>query len=129
MRFLRRHQYLLCFLAALVFACVMVLRQFIANQSAHVQLREDFILLHEQAEQKACSRLYSTLIEQLPRLSDGSLVEDLERTSIYVFVDPKIQDQEKQDNLVWKYYVSVKKELQNRADQRSKRAIERVEKR
>src|ERR1035437_9956126 len=46
MRFLRRHQYLLCFLGVLAFSCVMVLHQLMANQSAHIELRDDFLLLH-----------------------------------------------------------------------------------
>ena len=58
MRFLRRHQYLLCFLGVLVFSCVMVLRQFMANQSAQVELREGPLLLHERGEAKACDALY-----------------------------------------------------------------------
>jgi hypothetical protein len=124
MRLLRRNQYLLCFLGALVLASVMVVRQFIANQSAHIELREDFILLHDRAETKACAGLYATLIEQLPRLSDRSLVDDLERTSM--LVDPKTPDQ---DNLVWKYHLSVKRELEQRAENRLRHAVERAEKR
>ena len=42
MRFLRRYQYLLCFLGLLVLASVLVVQQFIANQCAHIKLREDF---------------------------------------------------------------------------------------
>ena len=118
MRFLRRNQYLLCFLGVLVLSCVMVLWQFMANQSAHVQRREDFILLHDRAEKKACERLYQLLIQELPDLSDRSLVDDLERTSL--LVDPKTPDL---DNLVWKYYVSVKNELQKRAERRVERAL------
>ena len=123
MRFLRRNQYLLCFLGVLVLSCVMVLRQFMVNQSAHVQRREDFILLHDRAETKACERLYQLLIQELPDLSERSLVDDLERTSL--LVDPKTPDL---DNLVWKYYVSVKNELRTRAERRVARALERAEK-
>ena len=78
----------------------------------------------ERAEAKACAGLYTTLIEQLPALSDRSLADDLERTSM--LVDPKSPDQ---DNLVWKYYVSVKRELEKRAENRLRRAVERAEKR
>jgi hypothetical protein len=124
MGFFRRHQYLLCFLAVLVFCCVMVVRQFMANQAAHVQLREDFILLHDQAAAPACAALYKTLIERLPSLNDRDLVDDLERTSM--LVDPKAPDR---DDLVWKYYESVKKELQNRSKARLHQAVERAEKR
>ena len=96
----------------------MVLWQFMANQSAHVQRREDFILLHDRAEKKACERLYQLLIQELPDLSERSLVDDLERTSL--LVNPKTPDL---DNLVWKYYVSVKNELQKRAERRVERAL------
>src|SRR5262249_30097873 len=87
MRFLRKHQYVLCFLAVLVFSSVMVVRQFIANQSAHVELREDFIFLHERAETKPQERLYQMLVQQLPALNEKALVEDLQRTAM--LVDPK----------------------------------------
>src|SRR5260370_33643012 len=76
MQFFRRHQYLLCFLAVLVFSCVMVLRQFMANQAAHVQLREDFILLHDQAAAPACAGLYKRLVVGWPSLIDRDLVSD-----------------------------------------------------
>ena len=119
MRFLRRHQYLLCFLTVLVFACVMVVRQFIANQSAHVELREDFILLHERAETKPEERLYQLLVQQLPNLNDKALVDDLQRTAMLVDLKtPQL------DNLIWKYQVSVKNELQKRSERRLARALE-----
>jgi hypothetical protein len=123
MRFLRRHRYLLLFLAVLVFGCVMVLNQFIANESAHLQLREDFILLQERGEGRACQQLYQSLIEALPDTSDKILLDDLQRTAL--LVNSKTPDL---DNLVWKYHVSVKKELQRRSEQRLSRAIQRAEK-
>jgi len=119
MRFLRKHQYVLCFLAVLVLSSVMVVRQFVANQSAHVELREDFIFLHERAETKPQERLYQMLIQQLPALNEKALVEDLQRTSM--LVDQKTPQL---DNLIWKYQVSVKNELQKRADRRLSRALE-----
>jgi dihydropteroate synthase len=124
MRFLRRHQYLLCFLGVLVFSCVMVLRQFLANQSAHAELREDFILLHERGEANACEALYQELIQALAGQSEQSLVEDLERTSL--LVDPKSPDVA---NPVWKYHVSVKNELQKRSEQRLARVLKGAENR
>src|SRR6266700_2733945 len=117
MRFFRRHQYLFCFLAVLFFSSVMVVRQVIANQSAHVELREDFILLHERGEAEPETRLYQLLIQQLPRLDDKALVEDLQRTAM--LVDPKAAQL---DNLIWKYQVSVKNELQKRSERRLARA-------
>ena len=123
MRFFRRNQYLLCFLAVLVFSCVMVLQQFIANQSAHVEMREDFLLLHDRGETKPCERLYQLLIQQLPDLTEKSLVDDFQRASL--LVDLKTPDL---DDLVWKYHVSVKNELRKRSDERLARALRRAEK-
>ncbi len=122
MSFLRRHQYLLCFLGVLVFASVMVIRQFLANQSAHVELREDFILLQERGEAKVCDALYQQLIQGLDGLDEKSLADDLLRTR--VLVDPKTPDV---GNLVWRYYVSVKKELERRSEQRLARVLESSE--
>jgi hypothetical protein len=118
MKFLRRHQYLLCFVGVLVFSSVMVLRQFQTNRSAHVELREDFLLLHERGEAKACDAYYQELIQALAGLDEKSLVDDLQRTRL--LVDPKTPDVE---NLVWKYYVSVKNELQRRSELRLKRIL------
>lgn len=119
MRFLRRHQYLLIFLAVLFFSCVMVMRQMARNQAGHVELREDFILLHERGEAKAEERLYQMLVQKLPQLDEKALVDDLQRTAM--LVDAKTPQL---DNLVWKYQVSVKNELQKRSEQRLSRARE-----
>src|SRR5258708_27703571 len=122
MRFLRRNQYVLCFLAVLVISCVMVLRQFMANQSAHVERREDFILLQERGQTQPCERLYQVLIQELPGLTDRSLVDDLERAAM--LVDTKTPDH---SNLVWKYYVSVKNELQKRSERRLAHGLEQAD--
>ena len=98
----------------------MVLRQFLANQSAHAELREDFLLLHERGEAKACDALYQELIQALAKLDEKSLVDDLQRTR--PLVDPNTRDVE---NLVWKYYVSVKRELQRRSEKRLARVLGR----
>ena len=123
MRFLRRNQYLLCFAAVLVFASVMVLRQFMANEAAHVQMREDFLLLQERGETKASERFYQLLIQQLPGLGDNILVDDLERTAM--FVDPKTPESK---SLIWKYHVSVRNELQKRSERRLAGALEEAQK-
>ena len=123
MRFLRRNQYLLCVAAVLVFSSVMVLRQFMVNQSAHVQMREDFILLQEHGDIKTCERLYQLLIQKLPVLSDNDLVNDLERTAM--LVDPKTSESK---SLIWKYHVSVKNELQKRSEKRLAEVLEQTQK-
>ena len=113
MRFLRRYQYLLCFLGLLVVASILVVYQFRANESAHIKLRENFILLHDEGKAEACDEIYQQLIQNLDRLDERTLVDDLQRTSL--LVDNKSNDV---DNLVWKYHVSVKKEVQQRAERR-----------
>jgi cell division protein FtsL len=123
MKFLRRNQYLLCFLAVLVCASVLVVRQFLANQSAHVELREDFILLHDRGEAADCDDLYQRLIQELATLDEKALVDDFERTSL--LADSKSPDPQ---NLVWRYHVSVKKELEKRSEQRLARILGRGQK-
>ena len=122
MRFIRQNQYPLLVLAVLILSSVLVVRQFLANQSAHIDRREDFILLHQRGETKACAHLYQRLIQELPDLGDRSLIEDVVRTSLVV--DTKKPDLE---NLVWKYYVSVNKEFQRRADSRLNQVIAQAE--
>jgi|SRR6185369_17944881 len=118
MRFLRQNQYLLCFLAVTIFSCVMVLREVIANQSAHVERREDFLLLQERGQTRLCEHLYQRLIQELPEMSDRSLGDDYERLAMVV--DPK---KEQNQNLAWKYCLSVKKELEKRADRRISKLV------
>ena len=124
MRFLRRNQFLLLTLAVLAFSGIMVFRQWRENDAAHVALREDFIVLHEHGQTQSCQHLYETLIRQLPDLNDRTLVEDLERAALVI--DPKNPAPDV-DNPVWKYYISVKRELENRAEPRI-RALDQSEK-
>jgi len=122
-QFLRRNQYLLLTLAVLIFSSVMAMRQVLANRSAHTQRLEDFILLHERAENKPCERLYQLLVQELPQLDDRSLVQDLQRTAMVVDVKtPQL------DNLVWKYHVSVGNELKRRAEKRLEVALQNAAK-
>jgi hypothetical protein len=122
MRFLRRYRYVLFFLAVLVVCSLLVIRQFLANQSAHVERREDFILLHEKGHAKLTERLYQRLVQEIPDLPDTILLDDLQRT--LMLVDPKVQQP---DNLIWKYHWAVKQHLNKRAERRVARAIEEAE--
>ena len=108
-------------MGVLVFSSILVLRQFQANQSTHIELREDFLLLHERGEAKACDALYQQLIQALASLDEKCLADDLQRTRL--LVDPKIPDV---GNLVWNYYVSVKNELQRRSERRLARVLGRA---
>ena len=99
MRFLRRHQSLILAVAVLLFCSVMVVRQFILNHSAHVELREDFLLLHERGNARETERLYQMLVQDLPSLNTRGLVEDLQRTAM--LIDPSKAQPE---NFIWKYH-------------------------
>lgn len=122
MSFFRRNQILLAILAVLILSSVLVVRQFMANDSAHVELREDFFVLQQRNETKAAERVYQLLVQQLPKLSTQALVNDLQRTSM--LVETNAADVE---NLLWKFQVSVDKELQRRSKKRFADALERAQ--
>lgn len=117
MRFLKRHQAFLIFVAVLIFCSVMVIRQFILNQYKHVDLREDFIVLHDENKFKGAERLYQMLIQDLPDVPDRVLVDDEQRLK-YVLSQEKTSG----DDLLQKYFVSVQNELKRRLPQRVARA-------
>jgi hypothetical protein len=123
MSFLRRNRFQLLTVAVLSFSSVMVVRQYLANQSAHTRQVEDFLFLHEHGEKEPCEHLYQTLVQQLPRINDRALVQDLQRTAM--LVDLKTQ---RLDSIVWKYHVSVNNELTRRAEKRLEAASQRVAK-
>ena len=121
MRFFRRNQYLLLCLVVLFFSGVLVLWQFKANESAHTQRVENFLLAEENGDAKSGEQLYQRLIQELPGLSDQALVADLARTAM--LIDPKAADT---GSLVWKYHVSTRNELRKRAEQRLTRTREQA---
>lgn len=113
MQFLRRNRFALLTVAVLIFSAVMVVQQFLANQSAHTRQVEDFLLLHERGAKQPCEHLYQLLVQQLPRNSERALVQDLQRMAMVVDLKtPQL------DNLAWKYHVSVKNELRQRSEKR-----------
>lgn len=120
MRFLKRHQFFLALVAVLIFCSVMVIRQYLVNQWKHVDLREDFILLHDQGQTQGAERLYQMLIQQLPQLPAHDLIADEQRLA------PLVASKPSEEDLIWKYYVSVQNELQRRTDQRVARALKRA---
>lgn len=121
MRFLRRHQFFLVFAGVLVLCSVLVVRQYMADQSAHVDLREDLILLDDGGHPRGAERLYQLLIQQLPGLPDRALIADEQRLA-FLFLQKKPSE----EDLVWKYYVSVQNELRQRNDRRIARALRRA---
>lgn len=123
MQFLQRNRYALLTVAVLVLASVLVVRQQLANLSLHTQRVEDFLLLYERNQTKACEHVYQLLIQQLPHVGDRELVQDLQRTAM--ILDPKNPQTE---NLVWKYQVSVRNELKRRSERRVRAALEQAAK-
>jgi hypothetical protein len=91
------------------------------NLSRHSGDVEDFLLLEEHNETKACEHLYQVLIQRLPHMRDRELVQDLQRTAMVI--DPKLP---KRESLVWKYHVSVNNELKRRAEKRLKTLLEKT---
>jgi hypothetical protein len=111
MRFLRRYRYFLTF-SVLLFGCsLMVVRQFILNQSRHVELREAFILLHARGYTNETQRLFQKLLAELEGLPNGLVMQDYQRT--LTLVDPAKPDQ---PNLVWRYHWTVSNELEKRSE-------------
>ena len=118
MRFFRQYKYVLIFLGMLVFCSAMVLREYRAGESAHVERREDFILLQSRGPEKETQRRYQLLIQELPELNDRILADDWQRISL--LVSTQSSDAE---SLVRKYHISLNKELTKRAERRVHRAL------
>lgn len=118
MRFLRRNRYFLIFSVLVLFCGVMVLRQIEANQSAHADLREGFILLQTKGYKNEAQRLFQRLLADLESLPNKALAEDFQRT--LTLVDPAKQDPE---NLIWKYHWTVSNELEKRSESTLAKAL------
>src|SRR4051794_10641658 len=101
-----------------VFSSVMVVRQFIVNQSQHEELREAFLLLCDKGYTDESLRLYQRLLLRLQETPRKNLIEDLQRTSM--LINPAEQ---KSENLVWKYHWTVKNELEKRTTTELKKAL------
>ena len=118
MRFIRRNRYFLIFAALLLSCGVMVLRQMAANQSAHADLREAFVLLQSKGYKTEAQRLFQRLLAELEQLPNKALVEDFQRT--LTLVDAAKQDSE---NLIWKYHWTVSNELEKRSESTLAKAL------
>jgi hypothetical protein len=119
--FLRRQRYSLMFLAALTLCVLLILHQTLANESAHVQMREDFILLHGQGQDQPAQHLYQSLIQQLPTLSDRSLIDDFQRM---VILD--LEEKQTPASLLLKYKGAVARVLERRTEERVAQALKRA---
>jgi hypothetical protein len=122
MRFLRRNIHVLLFCAVLVLSSVLVIRQFMANLSAHVERREDFIALYQRGHAKMAEHLFEVLIRTFPKLSDSALWEDAHRTAMLIDVKTP-----QPNSLIWKYHFTVRNELARRTEWRLARVLKETE--
>jgi hypothetical protein len=83
--------------------------QFAANEARHADLRDSFIHLWINHDTAAAQNLYLELIGSLPKQSTESLLKDQKRTSIIAS-----NSEGSYQDLVWRYYSSVNKELEKR---------------
>jgi len=122
MRPFRGNRFALIFFVLLIFSTVMVVLQFMANQSKHVELREYFILLHSKGYKPQAERLYKRLMRELEGLPNKALMDDYQRT--LMLVDPATQQP---DNLIWRYHWTVSNELDKRSESTLLRALKMAE--
>ena len=122
MRFFRGNRFALIFFLLLIFCSAMVVRQFMANQSRHDDLREYFILLHSKGYKTEAERLLKRLMRELEGLPNKALMDDYQRT--LMLVDSETQQL---DNLIWKYHVTVSNELEKRSEGTLQRALKMAE--
>jgi len=118
MRLFRRNRFVFLFLLLLLFCSVMVVRQFIANQSKHTELREAFILLYSKGYRPEAERLYKRLLRDLEHVPNKTLMEDYQRT--LMLVDPMTQQP---GNLIWNYHWTVSNELESRSESTLQHAL------
>ena len=110
-RFFRGNRFALIFFLLLIFCSAMVVRQFMANQSKHVELRENFIVLYSKGYPEKAERLYKRLLRELEGLPNKALMDDYQRTFMLVY--PATQEP---DNPIWKYHLTVRNELVKRSE-------------
>jgi hypothetical protein len=122
MRFFRGNRFALIFFVLLIFSSAMVVRQFMVNQSRHVELRESFILLYSKGYRQQAERLFKRLMRELETVPNKALMDDYQRT--LMLVDPAKQDQ---DNFIWKYHWTVSNELEKRSEGTLQRALKMAE--
>lgn len=122
MRFLRQHRFVLVFLVLLVFCSVMIIIQLEARRGKHAELREAMILLQTGGYTNQADKLYLRLLGELNKLSNKSLIEDWQRTVI--LVDPSSHQP---SNAVWRYYWTVRNEMERRAESTIQRALKLAE--
>ena len=122
MRLFRGNRFALIFFLLLIFCSAMVVRQFMVNQSRHVELRENFILLYSKGYKPEAERLFKRLMREFDVLPNKALMDDYQRT--LMLVDPATQQP---DNLIWRYHWTVSNELEKRSEGTLQRALKMAE--
>ncbi len=93
----------------LAFCGYQVSTQFAANEARHADLRDSFIHLWAKHESAAAQKLYVELIGGLAKQSNNSLIADQKRAALFASTRNASYD-----DLLWRYYCSVNKELEKR---------------
>lgn len=96
----------------ILFSAVMAVRQFQVNHSRHAEMREALIFLHERGYNVEAQRLYAKLVLNLQSEPTHHLVADLQRTSATAPTN-----QSASTNVLVRYHLSVKKEVEKRFEQ------------
>lgn len=122
MLFLRQHKFALLFLLLLVFCSVMVIRQLDARRNKHVEVREALILLSTGGYTNQADKLYVRLLRDLDKLPHKQLLDDYQRTVL--LVDPGAHQP---SNAVWRYYWTVRNQMEHRSETSIIRALRLAE--
>jgi hypothetical protein len=109
----RERTLLLGIAAVLFFSAIMSVRQVIENQSRHSEMREAFILSYHRGLTADAQRLYDRLKYDMPGDPTRHLIDDLERTASLAPAD-----QSPSTNLLVRYHLSLKHEVEKRVEQR-----------
>lgn len=120
-RFLWRNRQPLTAVAVLAVACLFVFYQFALNESAHVRMREDMILLEHAEHNAEASHLYQRLVLKLPNLPFTAVIDDLERMAAVTGTNTAAGT-----SFAAKYHAAVRRELEQRASRRLPAALKRV---
>jgi hypothetical protein len=109
MRLSRQGLLFLAMMVVLIFSAVMAVRQYVENHARHSELREALIFLHDRGYNDEAQRVYTRLLMKMEHEPTRHLVDDLHRTSM---VTPT--NQSASTNILVRYHLSVKKELEKR---------------
>ncbi len=115
---IRKYRSLVLFIVFFAACSTLIVRQFIVNQSRHVELREAFILLYSKGYQPEAERLFQSLLADVDGLSNAMVWDDYQRT--LTLIDPT---RDQPDNLIWQYHWTVSNELEKRSESLLQKAL------